>query len=166
MTAEPKNAPDADPASGARRGVVGAIVALIAGLFGRAPSAVAGPARAATPEPLTLSAEEALEKARAGEILLIDVRTPAEWRETGVPEPAALANMQARDFGQTLMTLLDGDRDRPFAVICRTGRRSSHVANALAANGFTAVHDVPEGMAGSRAGPGWLARGLPLRREP
>ena len=166
MTAQPENAPDADTASGPRRGVLGAILALLAGVFGGGSPAKAGPARAATPEPVTLTAEEALEKAASGELLLIDVRTPAEWSSTGVPEPAALANMQSRDFGQVLMTLLDGDRDRPFAVICRTGRRSSHVANALMANGFTAVHDVPEGMAGSRAGPGWLAKGLPVRRDP
>jgi hypothetical protein len=32
----------------------------------------------------TLSATEALEKAKTGEITLIDIRTPKEWRQTGV----------------------------------------------------------------------------------
>ncbi len=148
-----------------RRGLLAALGGFLAVLFGGR-RASAGPARAATPGPEPLTAEEALEKARAGDLVLIDVRTPGEWSSTGVPEPAATANMQSRDFGQQLMSLLDNDRDRPFAVICRTGRRSAHVAHALAANGFTAVHDVPEGMAGSRAGSGWLAKGLPVRQVP
>jgi len=29
--------------------------------------------------------------------------------------------------------------------------------------GFTQVYNVKEGMAGSAAGPGWIARGLPLQ---
>lgn len=38
------------------------------------------------------------------------------------------------------------------------------VARALSRYGYTRVYDVPEGMSGSRAGPGWLARGLPVIR--
>jgi hypothetical protein len=33
----------------------------------------------------------------------------------------------------------------------------------LASAGFTDVLDVPEGMLGSGAGPGWIASALPLR---
>lgn len=32
----------------------------------------------------------------------------------------------------------------------------------LRAAGFTQIIDVPEGMLGSGAGPGWLKRGLPV----
>jgi hypothetical protein len=34
----------------------------------------------------------------------------------------------------------------------------------LAEAGFTGIVDVPEGMLGSSAGPGWLARDLPVVR--
>jgi hypothetical protein len=30
------------------------------------------------------------------------------------------------------------------------------------ARGFTNVYNVSEGMAGSKAGPGWIRRGLPI----
>jgi len=40
--------------------------------------------------------------------------------------------------------------------------RSARVSNQLIAAGFTYIIDVPEGMLGSAAGPGWLERGLPL----
>jgi hypothetical protein len=35
---------------------------------------------------------------------------------------------------------------------------SAHLKKA----GFTQILDVPEGMQGSGAGPGWLSRGLPF----
>jgi hypothetical protein len=36
------------------------------------------------------------------------------------------------------------------------------MSNLLENAGFTNIIDVPEGMMGSRAGPGWLKRGLPV----
>lgn len=149
-------------ASGPRKGggLTAAFAAVLAGLFGQ-PGGASADALGAT-----LSAEEALEKARAGEVILVDIRTPAEWRATGAPEPAVLADMQSRQFGETLLAALEGDRGKPIAVICRSGRRSAMVARQLKSAGFSAVYDVPEGMSGSGAGPGWLARGLPLRPAP
>jgi len=40
--------------------------------------------------------------------------------------------------------------------------RSKWLTAALINAGLTHVIDVPEGMVGSNAGPGWVARGLPL----
>lgn len=53
-----------------------------------------------------------------------------------------------------------------MAVICRTGRRSAAAERLLERNGFSHVYNVVEGMAGSSAGPGWLARGLPIEPSP
>jgi rhodanese-related sulfurtransferase len=50
----------------------------------------------------------------------------------------------------------------PIGLICRTGNRTTQVQAWLARQGYTNVYNVKEGMAGSRAGPGWIARGLPL----
>jgi hypothetical protein len=38
------------------------------------------------------------------------------------------------------------------------------MAARMEAAGFTRILDVPEGMVGSAAGPGWIARGLPVER--
>ncbi|MBZ8118456.1 rhodanese-like domain-containing protein [Roseovarius sp. LXJ103] len=118
-----------------------------------------GPAEA---EQATLTPDAALAKARSGEILLIDVRTPDEWARTGLPEGSSPLDMRRNDFTQALLALVEDQTDRPIALICASGGRSGHMTRALSRAGFTQVIDVPEGMFGSRAGPGWLERGLPL----
>jgi rhodanese-related sulfurtransferase len=110
----------------------------------------------------TLTAPEALEKARAGEITLIDIRTPAEWRQTGVASGALTIDMTARTFVNELLDAIEGDQNAPVVLICRTGNRTGYTRDALEKMGFTNVSHVPEGMAGSAAGPGWVRRGLPV----
>lgn len=112
-----------------------------------------------------MSAPEALEAARSGKVTLIDIRTPPEWKETGVAQGATLINMLhprgAQGFIDEVLAKVGGDRTAPIALICRTGNRTTQVQKFLQAQGFTQVFNVKEGMAGSRAGPGWLARKLP-----
>lgn len=110
----------------------------------------------------TLSATEAREMAKAGEITLIDIRTPQEWRQTGVAEGALTIDMTKKTFVQEILSAVQGNRDAPIALICRTGNRTGYTRDALEKLGFTNVTHVAEGMAGSRAGPGWVRRGLPV----
>jgi len=110
----------------------------------------------------TLTAPDALEKARTGEISLIDIRTPREWRQTGIAEGAIPLDMTSKTFVQQILTTVDGNKDAPIAIICRTGNRTTYVQKALQEQGFTQVYNVKEGMAGSAAGPGWVRRGLPV----
>ncbi|WP_242463837.1 rhodanese-like domain-containing protein [Thiococcus pfennigii] len=122
-----------------------------------------GPEAPSGPE---LSAPEALERAQRGELIIVDVRTPGEWRRTGVGAGALELNMiQSRggeEFIEKLLEQVGGNMDTPIALICRTGNRSGNVQRLLLENGFTEVYNVREGMAGSGAGPGWLERGLPV----
>ncbi|QGU33798.1 rhodanese-like domain-containing protein [Thermochromatium tepidum] len=113
---------------------------------------------------LDLSPEEALTKARSGEILLIDIRTPEEWRETGVPAEAHRIDMTDPRFIERLLQTMGGNRSAPIALICRTGNRSGYVQQQLRKLGFSQVYDVPEGVLGNRLGPGWIRRGLPIER--
>ncbi len=108
-----------------------------------------------------LSVSLAHEQAVAGEITLIDIRRPDEWRKTGVGEGAAPLDMRRKDFIEALSVLVDGDLDTPVALICARGVRSAKMSKRLSAAGFTRIIDVPEGMLGSRAGPGWLGSELP-----
>ena len=105
-------------------------------------------------------------QAQAGKLTLIDIRTPAEWRDTGVPEGAVrieMTNPQGPGgFAEEVLTQVKGNRDAPIALICRSGNRSGQLQQALAAMGFTHVYSVDEGMGGSRLGPGWIRRGLPV----
>lgn len=109
----------------------------------------------------TLGAETAFQRTTTGELLLIDIRQPEEWAETGSAEGAQRFDLRSKDFLDRLSALVDGDRSRPIALICASGGRSARTAQALTDAGFTNVLDVSEGMLGSSAGPGWLARGLP-----
>ena len=109
-----------------------------------------------------LTAAEAHRAAQAGEILLVDIRRPDEWRRTGIAEGALPLDMRRPDFVAQLDQAVGGDRSRPVALICAAGVRTARVATALRRMGFSDLHDVSEGMTGSRAGPGWLRAGLPV----
>jgi rhodanese-related sulfurtransferase len=112
-----------------------------------------------------LSPQEAAAQAATGSRVLVDVRTPEEWRETGIPAPARAITMhQSRArFIAELDAALGGDRTRPLAIICRTGNRTGRLAPELRALGFSNVADVAEGTVGGANGPGWIKAGLPLR---
>ena len=124
--------------------------------------AVAGFARA-MPD---MSAPDAAAAVAAGKITLVDIRTPPEWKETGVARGAKLVNMLhpqgAPGFTSALLEQVNGNKDAPIALICRTGNRTTQVQRYLQSQGFTQVYNVKEGMAGSGAGPGWIKRGLPV----
>ena len=111
----------------------------------------------------TLTAREALEMAEAGQITLIDIRRPDEWRATGIAAPAHPIDMRRPDFIDALQDVVGPDRSKPVALICARGVRSSRLANALHEAGYTQVLDVSEGMIGAAAGPGWVAANLPLK---
>lgn len=114
----------------------------------------------------TLSAPEAHAQAQAGQLTLIDIRRPDEWRQTGVAEGALRINMVhpqgVPGFVRQVGAELEGQRDTPIGIICRTGNRTTHMQKALQEAGFTQVYNIKEGMVGSGAGPGWIARGLPV----
>jgi len=94
---------------------------------------------------------------------LYDVRRPEEWKQTGVVE------------GSRLLTWVDGSgrvqpgffenlaaespKDKPVAIICRTGNRTSQLARELMEkHGYTTVYNVKDGITG------WIAKGNPVDR--
>lgn len=110
-------------------------------------------------------------RAQSGEAVLVDIRTPPEWAETGTPagaERITIHNAQGSGgFVEKTLAALGGDRRRPVALICRTGNRSRVAARLLRQNGFTNVADVRGGMAGAPVEPaiGWAEAGLPVERD-
>jgi len=115
-----------------------------------------------------LSAPQAHAGAKSGTLVLIDVRSPREWKQTGVPQRAKLVTIHhprgANGFLEDILKAAGGDKSRPIALICAQGVRSSRGKRFLEARGFTNVHDVSEGMLGRGSQPGWLARRLPTRK--
>ena len=95
-------------------------------------------------------------------IVLVDVRTPDEWRTTGLAQGAVPISMQDRDFLVKLGELTDANPGKPVAFICASGRRSGIVQAELARRGYENMYSVFGGTTGSSNAPGWIGEGLPV----
>jgi len=120
-------------------------------------------------EPLVIGATQAWGAVDSHDLLIVDVRTENEWRQTGTAPAAARISLYSGwgvpndAFVDLVLAAAGGDRDRPVAVICATGGRSAYAAAVLVAAGFTHVADIGEGMVGSDRGVGWMSHALPLQ---
>ena len=109
-----------------------------------------------------MNADDAFKQALDSKITLVDIRRPDEWARTGVPKHGLALDMRRADFRDALLNAVNGNKEAPIALICARGVRSRGMAAQLAKAGFSNIIDVPEGMLGSGAGPGWVKRGLPV----
>ncbi|MHA2501627.1 MAG: rhodanese-like domain-containing protein [Candidatus Kariarchaeaceae archaeon] len=72
------------------------------------------------------------------DMILLDVRTAEEWKETGVvPGSLMVTNFK---LIQEMQQGLDLNKDKPVVVICRSGSRSQQVAEYLEKQGIEAVN--------------------------
>lgn len=133
-------------------------------LAGACAIGLAGTAHAEMVNDGELSVSAAHRAAASGRITLIDIRRPDEWNATGSGEHAHRLDMRRRDFLGQLDRLVGFDRAKPIALICASGVRTKWLARQLRTAGYSQIIDVPEGMMGSAAGPGWLRTGLPVVR--
>ena len=103
----------------------------------------------------------ALERLLQRGVPVIDIRTPEEWRETGIIEGSRLLTFfdtQGRyDFRAWLSELAAiASRDESFALICDSGGRSGLISRFLDEQlGYQRVHNVPGGIAQ------WIAEDRP-----
>lgn len=147
------------------RGALRVPVAVVLLLLG---ALVGPPALAQDGQTGVLSAQRAWELSQRGDLVIVDVRTPVEWRQTGVVPGTVRISLYSNwgvpnfDFAEDVLAALGGDAARPVALICATGGRSSFAAGLLRDAGFTDVADIAEGMLGSEDGLGWLSRALPV----
>ncbi len=109
-----------------------------------------------------ITAQEAYEALQKQSLILVDVRTPGEWRQTGIAEGAVPISMQDPAFIAKFEALRADNPDKPVAFICASGRRSGIVQNELARRGYKNVFSVYGGTTGSSSAPGWIAQGLPV----
>lgn len=109
-----------------------------------------------------LSAPDALVAVQSGQMILLDIRRPSEWRKTGVASVARPVSMHDRQFGPNLSKIIADNPDTQIGLICATGGRTDYVAQFLASKGIGNIVDVSEGMLGNGQAPGWIARGFPI----
>ena len=131
-----------------RNKIIALILAFVAPVFSRA---------AEVPK---IDVRQAAQRVEVNKAILIDVREPSEWKETGVAAPAVL--LAKSDF--------DGTREawQPFLkkhppssgvtliLYCRSGRRAGAVGEALAEMGYA--------VANAGGLNDWEAAGLPKRQ--
>ena len=86
------------------------------------------------------------------QVFLLDVRTPAEYRE------AHLDGARLIPVDQLSGRLAEIPRDRPVLVYCAVGSRSAQAFNLLARRGYPEVYNLDGGIYA------WAAQGLPIRR--
>jgi rhodanese-related sulfurtransferase len=112
----------------------------------------------------SLSVREAHEQTQSGRVILVDIRTPEEWAETGVAKDAYRLDMRDADFVSRLAALRKANGDKPLALICRTANRTAVVQEALMRHGWSDVINVRGGMKGRGPDKGWLEEALPLAK--
>lgn len=119
--------------------------------------------QAQTQAPASLSVREAHEATKAGKVVLVDIRRPDEWADTGVPEGAIRLDMTSSAFEARLASLKAENPGKPIALICRTANRTRTVLQQLTERGWQGLVNVRGGMLGDGREAGWLAEKLPLQ---
>src|SRR5688572_17175284 len=91
---------------------------------------------AANAEVAKVTPSDAFSRVSAGEAVLVDVREPSEWAESGVAAPAELLPMSDFDGDQKLRKpFLEKNAGKELILYCRSGNRSGKVAAKLEAKG-------------------------------
>lgn len=85
----------------------------------------------------TMTNEYPSQKILDSKIPIVDIRTPAEWVETGIVENSITIMFWDERGGYDVNAFLTElnqkvDTKKPFALICRTGSRTKIVADFLA----------------------------------
>jgi rhodanese-related sulfurtransferase len=110
-----------------------------------------------------MTAEEAYSEIGAGKMVLVDVRTPAEWKDTGIAPGAVTLSMGSKDFAKKLKEIVEANPGKKIGLICASGGRSTAVQKQMEKLGIGDAVDISEGMKGNGSAPGWIARGLPVK---
>ncbi len=93
-------------------------------------------------------------KAKLDEVLLLDVREPHEWPQDGYIEGAKLVNFA--NLPSKTSTL---SKDKPLAVMCSVGNRTSTALSLLERAGFKTLFNVLGGMTA------WTALGYSVTKK-
>jgi len=78
-------------------------------------------------------------------IKIIDIRTEGEWKQTGIVKdsiPITFFDERGNYDAQKFLNTLSGhiQKDEEFALICRTGNRTTAVSDFLGKNGFNVIN--------------------------
>ena len=103
-----------------------------------------------------MAVDELKQRLDSGEILLLDVRTPADY--VGEQGHIAGSRLIPLEELEQRITELDKYLDKPVVTICRTHNKSGKAAKILTQHGFTDVQVAKMGMTD------WIAKNYPIEQ--
>ncbi|MCF6301612.1 MAG: rhodanese-like domain-containing protein [Devosiaceae bacterium] len=109
-----------------------------------------------------MTTQDTYQAMQGGTLVLIDVRTPEEWAQTGIAQGAYPISMLDREFLAKLADIQNENPGKTVAFICASGNRSGVVQAELARRGYENMFSVYGGTTGSSQAMGWIRDGLPI----
>ena len=116
----------------------------------------------------SLNLQEAHDSYIDNKIIIVDVRTKKEWKETGIIPNSILLNMhndnyeENKNFVNDLSAFLSKNLNKSISFICASGSRSEVVVNYFTEKGYKNLSHIPDGIVGKN-NDGWLFLGFPLK---
>ena len=113
---------------------------LLLGIVSFILSMLTGCGASATDSAVDVSVDEAQRLWQNKEAILIDVRTPAEYRDGHIP---GVVNIPLDELEKRMGEV---PKDKKVVLICRTGNRSAQGTKLLRSKGFNNVYNSTGGM--------------------
>lgn len=107
-----------------------------------------------------------LQKLLKDKVALVDIRTPEEWKETGIVEGSHLLTFFDKNGRYNIDAWMNdfekiANKNQPVILICRTGNRTTTVSNFLDKKmGYHTVYNVKKGILD------WIKTGNPIVKVP
>lgn len=90
-----------------------------------------------------INAEEMITMLTDTEYVIIDVRTPGEWKTGYIHGTDKFMDINADDFEEKILSL---DKSKNYIIYCRSGNRSSNACSIMSKNGFKNLYNLSGGI--------------------
>ncbi len=103
-----------------------------------------------------LSPKQAHQMQQNGEIVIIDVRQPDEWQQTGLPAGAQGVALSGPNFIEQIEEIAAQNKGCKLAISCQSGMRTKAAVKSLDAHGMKNLHQIKGGLMA------WNRENLPI----
>ncbi|NTV30412.1 rhodanese-like domain-containing protein [candidate division WWE3 bacterium] len=102
---------------------------------------------------VTVSPKEFSEQLKQDDVIVIDVRTESEFRESHIQNAANVDYYQTEKFDSYLNQL---DKQKQYMIYCRSGHRAGQALEIMKQKGFTHVTNLAGGISA------WIGNNYPV----
>ncbi|MBK8551042.1 MAG: rhodanese-like domain-containing protein [Ignavibacteria bacterium] len=90
-----------------------------------------------------INTEEMITMLEDTEYVIIDVRTPGEWKTGYIHGTDKFIDFNSQDFEDQIQGL---DKTKNYVIYCRSGNRSSKACEVMSSKGFSKLHNLSGGI--------------------